>query len=492
MSESEEVSKAESTLKPRSRFGFLLRLWCLILVTVLTILVAALLGYRSSRLAGIPPIDEVVDRETEGRFPIEPDENAFTIYGGILKELDSSTSRVISPDLGDACDALESGGWVAAAPLAQVRLDECEAMLIEWKRGTDRTRGVRVQPADMEPFDFPHIYSCREIARLALLKSARCLHDGQPKESWLWLRALLRFSRHLGNPGMEIDRLVGTSTHAMASVQLIVWAAHPDVTANHLAVALNELREIYGMTSANSLIWKTEYLHEMKILSNPEWVEAISDYSGPVLDGYLFLNAEPDLCRVLLRHVYANQLTQIDLPRYERTMTANQQLFLTTRKETPPLMDASPLEETLNRSQLAQYSLPNLRFFLDATDRERARQTAMELGLCVELFRRKHGKYPETLQELVPQFLAEVPRDLFGVGPAERMLMTRRDIEEPAEEGDKNVTPQTRPWLIIYSRGRNAIDNGGHVESIEDVGIRIPLPQPEARPSSHGRPSSKP
>jgi hypothetical protein len=481
MNEPAAIDEAEATLKPRSRFAFLLRRWFLIPVTILTILVAALVGYRSSRLVGIPPIDEVVDRETEGRFPIEPEENAFSIYGGILEELDSSSS-LNPPDLGDAYDSLWSGGWVAAAPLAQVRLDEFEATMIEWKRGTDLARGVRVQPADMEPFDNLPIRDSRQIARLAILKSALCLHDGNPEESWLWLRALLRFSRHLGNPGLYIDRFVGATSHAMVSRQLIVWAAHADVTADHLTIALNELREIYGMTPANSLTWKTEYLHEMKILSLPEWVEAISDYSGPMLDGYLFLNDEPDLCRVLMRHVYANHLSQCDLPRWQRTMTADQQLFLTTGKETPPLMDASLLEKFLNRSPLAQNSRPNLRFDLNATDQERVRQTAMELCLCVELFRRKHGEYPETLQELVPEFLAEVPRDLFGSGPAERMLMTRRDIEEPAEEADGNAAPRTRPWLIIYSRGINGHDDGGRVERFEDVGLRIPLPQPEAKP----------
>ncbi|MDA0587500.1 MAG: hypothetical protein O2820_09485 [Planctomycetota bacterium] len=65
MSESEEVSKAEATLKPRSRWSFLLRPWFLVTLTILAILVAIPLGYRSSRFAGIPPIDEVEVGRTE-------------------------------------------------------------------------------------------------------------------------------------------------------------------------------------------------------------------------------------------------------------------------------------------------------------------------------------------------------------------------------------------------------------------------------------------
>jgi hypothetical protein len=70
---------------PRSRFAFLLRPWFLIVVTFLVVLVAIPLGYRTSRLAAIPSIEEIIDREVEGRIEIDPDRNAFTFYERVWK-----------------------------------------------------------------------------------------------------------------------------------------------------------------------------------------------------------------------------------------------------------------------------------------------------------------------------------------------------------------------------------------------------------------------
>lgn len=198
MSESEEVNKAESTLKPRSRFAFLLRPWCLIPVTILTILVAAVLGYRSSRLVGIPPIAEVVDRETEGRFPIEPEQNAFTYYEQALNQMPVLPEKL---DPGILCQVLRDKGWEQAASRAVKCLGKCQVSLDLWKRGTTFDHGVRIQPADRNAYDdvSPLMYS--NFIRLVILQSTRCLQEGNPEEASSWLRALFRFSRHLGNPG---------------------------------------------------------------------------------------------------------------------------------------------------------------------------------------------------------------------------------------------------------------------------------------------------
>ena len=121
------------------------------------------------------------------------------------------------------------------------------------------------------------------------------------------------------------------------------------------------------------------------------------------------------------------------------------------------------------------YLLPSSIHALNALDREQARQSAYELCLTVEIFRRVHGEYPETLEALVPEILDRVPPDLFGSGPAERMLMIRRDVQVP-EEPTEEEAALPRPGLIIYSRGVNGTDDGGDIaRQTEDIGIRIPI-----------------
>ena len=478
---------AEPGSKPRSWLMFFLRPAILIPMTLAVLFVGAALTYRSSRLAGIPPIDEIVDRETEGRIDIE--QNAFTFYERAFGLLTPATLR--DEAIWNAVDPLMGTGeaeWVDVFPAAKSSLEKCEAVLAKWKRGTELERGVRIQPADQDFWDVIDLQKIRTISHLALLKSAQCLHERKPEEAWQWLRAMFRFSRHLGNPGPWITRLLGCSVHAMANEQLIAWASHESVTAEQLQTALAELREINELTAAFSVNLKADYLTYSKFFSSPEMIrkyfrDECPLWDDPALnipeafhDGYLFLNAEPKLCEVLLRHVFANHLSQCDLPRWERKIAGTRlPLFLPTGKEKPPLMDVGVLNDVLMRSIMAQHHFPMSVKLLESIDREQARQTAYELCLTVELFRRQHGEYPESLEALVPEFLDQVPRDPFGSKPTERMLMIRRE-PKLQEELLKENARHSLPGLIIYSRDTNGTDDGGYFGNlIEDHGIRIPI-----------------
>jgi hypothetical protein len=80
-------------------------------------------------------------------------------------------------------------------------------------------------------------------------------------------------------------------------------------------------------------------------------------------------------------------------------------------------------------------------------------------GLAVERYRHKHGKWPDSLDTLGPQFLADVPRDPFDGQP----LRYRR-----LEDG-----------VAIYSVGVDALDNGGNLDRAHpdwpgvDIGFRL-------------------
>ncbi|MFT4554951.1 MAG: hypothetical protein ACI93T_001753 [Porticoccaceae bacterium] len=474
--------------KPRSWLMFFLRPVVLGPVTLFLLIIVAGLAYRSSRSAGIPLIDEIVDRETEGRIDIEPDENAFTFYerafGLIPATLDEEA-------IAEAVDALGAGEveWDAVSPAAKKSLEMCEAVLAEWQLGTELERGVQIQPADLQIWDLIEVQKSRTIICLALLKSAQCLDEDQSEEAWQWLRALFRFSRHIGNSGRFISRMVGDSCHAMLSKQFIGWASHKSVTTEHLQTAFIELQVINALTASCSVNVKAEYFSYMNLLSSPEtvheyflgehsfWGDPDWNVPEPLVGSHLFLNAEPQLSQLLLRHLFANHLSQCDLPRRERNVagTSRIPLFLPTGKETPPLMNVSTLNDAMMRSMMAQHFIPSSIQILKMIDRGQARQAAYELCLTVEIFRRMHGEYPESLEALVPEILDRVPPDLFGSGPAERMLMIRRDVQVP-EEPTEEEAELPRPGLIIYSRGVNGTDDGGDIaRQTEDIGIRIPI-----------------
>jgi hypothetical protein len=466
---SEVCSTEPAPEKPRSRFAFLLRPWFVISATIFAILLSIAAGYRASRLAGIPPIDEIVDRETEGRVAITPEENAFTYYKRAWKLMPPRLDRKA---IRAAMDVLDTGDSLEIPPAAQNCLRDCEAALTEWERGTKCDRGVRVEPADLRWGDDGNISDCIIMRELAILRSSQSLHDGQPEDSWRWLHAVFRFTRHRGNPGSISERYHGAMSHVLSGASVAAWAAHKDVTAEHLKSALSDLRELDRLTSPNLVTLKAEYLSVVKHLESPGAVRelaAAGDFPDALLDVHLFLNAEPDVCRVLLRHVYANHLSQCDLPRWERTYAStSNDLFLPTGRESPPLMDVVKLDEELSRSSVAESFYRSLGW-LGRMNLERTHQIALELCLSVELFRRRHGRYPETLDALVPDFIDEVPHDIYGSGPNDRMLMARR-----AADPSQMIFGASfyKPGLVIYSRGPDGIDDGSRGQG-SDFGVTI-------------------
>lgn len=448
-------------------------------VTLLAIILAGLGTYRLSRFRGIPVIDEVVDRETEGRIEIKDEENAFTYYERAWKQLPETLD---DQALGGAVDALEAGGdWSDVTPAVKAELASCELLLDEWKRGTECDRGIRVQSADAEPWDLIGVTESRTISRLVILKSAMFLHEGKSGKAWEWLQAFFRFSRHLGNPGHWIDRSLGVSCHAMFKKSIVHWAADDVVTASQIENAIRELRVIYRLTARNSVVVRHGYLTSAKLVSKSESLDefyvsadVVPEQMESVSDIYLFLNAEPQLAELLLRHLYANCLSQCDLPRGDRVLAATRYpLFKPAGSENPPLLNVKALDDGLTRSRMAQWLGPNIHSLLDMTDRERTCQTALELCLTAELFRRIHGRYPEKLQDLVPEFIEEIPRDLFGTAPGEPMLMIRREAEASESDSEKKDF-YSGAGLVIYSRGNNGIDDGGELRRA-DIGLKIPV-----------------
>ena len=89
-----------------------------------------------------------------------------------------------------------------------------------------------------------------------------------------------------------------------------------------------------------------------------------------------------------------------------------------------------------------------------------------QLALALELYRHDHGKYPETLDELVPTFFDVLPADPYSDKPF---------IYRPAD-GEY--------WL--YSIGQNFRDDNGHAK--RDILIRQPKvePQPQPQPQPPG------
>jgi len=101
------------------------------------------------------------------------------------------------------------------------------------------------------------------------------------------------------------------------------------------------------------------------------------------------------------------------------------------------------LDDRTNKiaGQLIGHLFPDVDFVASAESIQRQRLHLTQLGLALEAYRARHGRYPTSLAELAPDYLAEVPRDIF----AEQELIYR-----PTEDG-----------YLLYSVGPDFDDDGG-------------------------------
>lgn len=88
------------------------------------------------------------------------------------------------------------------------------------------------------------------------------------------------------------------------------------------------------------------------------------------------------------------------------------------------------------------------------------------LAIATERFRLREGEFPTRLQDLVPDFLDEVPTDPFS---GKAMLMT-----------------ETEQGIVIYSVGENGTDDGGQVVPRQGIGRSIDVGLRLLRPEHRG------
>jgi len=95
-------------------------------------------------------------------------------------------------------------------------------------------------------------------------------------------------------------------------------------------------------------------------------------------------------------------------------------------------------------TMLASLAIPAVSKVADACQRSRADLRCAVTALAVERYRLAHGAWPETLDQLVPRFLAQVPIDPYDRKPLRFLRL---------DDG-----------VLIYSLGPDGKDDGGNID----------------------------
>jgi hypothetical protein len=114
---------------------------------------------------------------------------------------------------------------------------------------------------------------------------------------------------------------------------------------------------------------------------------------------------------------------------------------------------------TKNRYLFTSLLTPAMSVMFQATSRHGAVNRSTVTWIALERYRRKHGALPEKLEQLVPEFLDEVPADPFDGRPLRYLIRDGKPV--------------------IYSVGKNRVDDGGQGDYTFEPDILFPIPPRE-------------
>ncbi len=448
-SEPQADSRLDASSQRASRAGswivFLFQPKIAIPVIVMLMVVAGPLIFRAFRLSLVPPAGEPFDTAAVLAFTLPDTDNAFIEYREASSVLVPRDPKVSMGEF----DKAQSDGWQHATEPVQKWLDANRPFMELWQKGTAKSDAQYFPAKEYSAMILiPVIQEAREFGRLVRLEASRLLAEGRAEEAWNWLRTGFRMSRQLGRHGVMMERLVGIATHASSAEGMVQWANDSRVNADLLRRAMTELQVEQKRRPPLSACLQLEYLSVMA-----SWQSLIGDNTQLAL---FRVTGDSEITERAFRHLFANWLSQADLPRQQRTKTLpGLFVFETTPSIAKSQPSASELSGYVHKSVMAAMLVPSIQQVFIATDREVARDRVLLTVLALELFARKHGQSPEKLEELVPDFLPTVPEDSHA--PAKTPLRYRRDADD----------------ALIYSVGENGTDDGGLIEKTEDIGYRI-------------------
>lgn len=352
--------------------------------------------------------------------------------------------------------------------------DEIAARLIEAGR---RPPGAFIHPRHFLVGDYLTVsQSMRSAGRLLTGRARLLLDDGRTDEALPLILEAIRLGRHLAFRGPLVSGISGIATESDGTTAFGEWAAHESVTPDSILDALESWRSIEPAPPWASDLLKGEYVYNVRGFDDPR-----SLYPGGSPPSGLGQRIRRSAERFLLgmAGVSGNQvvsafnallwdrLAWCDRPAWERRE------WTTTFTGPEHLSPAVPgvhltraeLDEIVKEAVLVRLLVPALDQAAKAVDGAALGRAVMETKAALLAYRKRTGRYPERLDELVPGLLPELPVDPYSGEPL-GWSVSDQDVFE-AQEEDKTSDDESAPALVLkagvrvlYSVGPKGIRKG--------------------------------
>ncbi|MBL0870891.1 MAG: hypothetical protein IBJ18_09985 [Phycisphaerales bacterium] len=304
----------------------------------------------------------------------------------------------------------------------------------------------------------------RQLTRLLSLRYWIAIYRKQPDIAFSTIEPRLALARNLEESGNLYGFLVAQSVYTNLLEQIIDGAIKGDFTPQQYRAIRTKLasireRDLHPLLSIQRpSIIRIEWLalqSDEKILQILPEAEArkLIDYRNQRFES----EAEPD---PTTPPKPARELS------YEAALTLLNEFFDLAERSiaTPRFQHRSELA-TLSAHSRDQswltFDMPRLlMLYIAEQDELDLLLTAADTTIAVELFRLEHNRLPDSLEELIPKYLAELPIDICSGKP----LIYRKLAGDDIKTFD-------RDWLLI-STGDDQVENSGrYVQRLKD-GLR--------------------
>lgn len=267
--------------------------------------------------------------------------------------------------------------------------------------------------------DVSYLSEWRSVGQIAAIRAQQSFRTGKEQDAFAQALDVVRLGNRMQNGGGPIIHyFVGEAVRGLGLSAINSWVADTKLSSDQLKQVAADLRPLCDNAAALTNSLKAEYqgikkgLADMRSGRSSLWGQGVP------------------LATVRILPVYNEQKTLAKLAGYIRTLQAGIKLPASQIDLTAFQRPNAPIKLLLSGNVVGEALFIMTAPALGGGDKKSSAKVKEEatLGmLAIKAFQLKHGRLPETLGELVPEFLPAVPRDDYdgkplSYQPAKRLL----------------------------------------------------------------------
>jgi hypothetical protein len=390
--------------------------------------------------------EEIIGRLYDHQKPKDNDVNPLEFLQDAQKNDEWMLRQAINLDWYDATSRL----WTEKDyPLLAdwfPTMNDMERQLIEVSKRPKFYNAIIGSLSDEETFLYstllPYVQASREVARFMAIRGNWYFTHGEYDKAFECAFASLRVGRALrSNNAFVVEDLVGVAICGIANHQILTyltalegkkdtdwlmakraeyavhWNAY-SVPAVPQWITWERCGMLAAIMSLNEM--SDEFTQMIKDADDTQSKE-LTVFTQRFIQVLTDENTEFDFDKVLrLANGYFDELEDmLYLPGYQRRNRAYNRIenrITALRKELETRSPDSDVEQFIADCMYCNFS-PALRAAIWATTRPEYEAKVVDVTFALTAWRMEHGDYPETLEQLVPQYLAEMPVSPYSEKP---------------------------------------------------------------------------